>query len=40
MGGEAAGVWWVWGELCEEVAEGWRLAIELVMVGFMGDRSN
>ena len=31
--GEAAGFCWVWGELCEEVAEGWGLAIEIVMVG-------
>ena len=32
---EAAGVCWVWGELCEEVAEGWGLAIEIVMVGWV-----
>ena len=35
MGKEAAGVCWVWGELCEEVAEGWGLAIEIVMVGWV-----
>ena len=35
MRGEAAGVCWVWGELCEEVAEGWGLAIEIVMVGWV-----
>ena len=30
MRGEAAGVCWVWGELCEEVAEARGLAIEIV----------
>ena len=35
MRGEAAGVCWVCGELCEEVAEGWALAIEIVMVGWV-----
>ena len=33
MWGEAAAVCGVWWELCEEVTEGWGLAIEIVMVG-------
>ena len=31
MGEEAAGVCGVWWELCEEVTEGWRIAIEIMM---------
>ena len=36
MWGESAAVGGVWGELGEEVIEGWGLAIEIVMVGKMG----
>ena len=31
--GEAAGACRIWEELCQEVNERWRLAIEIVMVG-------
>ena len=38
MGGEAAGVCGVWWELCEEVTEGWGIAIEIVMVGWIFEK--
>ena len=38
MGGEAAGVCGVWWELCEEVTEGWGIAIEIMMVGWIFEK--
>ena len=38
MGGEAAGVCGVWWELCEEVTEGWGIAIEIVVVGWIFEK--
>ena len=38
MGEEAAGVCGVWWELCEEVTEGWGIAIEIVMVGWIFEK--
>ena len=35
MWGEAAAACKVWEELCDEVTEGWRLAIDVVMVGWL-----
>ena len=35
MGGEAALVRGVWWELCEEVTEGWGIAIEIMMVALL-----